>query len=227
MRKAAQKGLQLRAPAGAHEGDHALMGSGSGQLGELLARFLANADSGLAALGDEMSEAFVVALAGNQYVVKTAAAGLECLLDGMQAVENFHMDSVDGGRLLGGPQAAYWSAMSDTTRKTFRAVLEATGTSLHWVIARVPVDLKKAWPAWKTRRVFGEINGFAFRTSLFPASQGKGHVLLVNKQMQAGPRRLQVQRCIYGRAGHGEAGNRLASGIGRCAEGRSPAAAMV
>ena len=76
--------------------------------------------------------------------------------------------------------------MTDTTRKTFRAVLEATGTSLHWVIARVPVDLKKAWPSWKSRRVFGEINGFAFRTSLFPASQGKGHVLLVNKQMQAG-----------------------------------------
>ena len=86
----------------------------------------------------------------------------------------------------GRPQAAYWSAMSDTTRKTFRAVLEATGTSLHWVIARVPVDLKKAWPSWKSRRVHGEINGFAFRTSLFPASQGKGHVLLVNKQMQAG-----------------------------------------
>jgi uncharacterized protein YdeI (YjbR/CyaY-like superfamily) len=54
------------------------------------------------------------------------------------------------------------------------------------VIARIPVDLKKAWPAWRTRRVLGEINGFAFRTSLFPGPQGKGHVLLVNKQMQAG-----------------------------------------
>ena len=32
----------------------------------------------------------------------------------------------------------------------------------------------------------GEINGFAFRTSLFPAAGGKKHVLLVNKKMQAG-----------------------------------------
>ena len=34
-------------------------------------------------------------------------------------------------------------------------------------------------------RVRGEINGFAFRTSLFPTGKG-GHTLLVNKQMQAG-----------------------------------------
>jgi uncharacterized protein YdeI (YjbR/CyaY-like superfamily) len=72
--------------------------------------------------------------------------------------------------------------------KSFRAVLEPTGTSLHWVIVRIPGDLKKAWPDWHSRRVLGEINGFAFRTSLLPASGGKGHVLLVNKKMQAGAR---------------------------------------
>jgi hypothetical protein len=72
--------------------------------------------------------------------------------------------------------------------KTFRAILESTGTRLRWVIARVPVDLKEAWPAWRSRRVRGEINGHAFRTSLFPGAQGKGHVLLVNKQMRAGAR---------------------------------------
>lgn len=41
---------------------------------------------------------------------------------------------------------------------------------------------------WGTRgqvRVKGEINGFAFRTSLFPA-RGGGHILLVNKSMQKG-----------------------------------------
>lgn len=70
--------------------------------------------------------------------------------------------------------------------KTFRANLEATGTSLHWVIARVPVDLRKAWPTWKSRRVFGEINGFAFKTALLPAQRGEGFTLLVNKKMQAG-----------------------------------------
>lgn len=76
--------------------------------------------------------------------------------------------------------------MSPNRSKTFRTVLEAAGTSLHWVIARIPVDLKKAWPDWGGRRVRGEINGFAFRTSLLPASGGNGHTLLVNKRMQVG-----------------------------------------
>lgn len=68
--------------------------------------------------------------------------------------------------------------------KTFRAKLEATGTSPRWVVARIPVDLKKAWPEWKTRRVRGEINGFAFATTLFPSPRGL--TLVVNKKMQAG-----------------------------------------
>ena len=76
--------------------------------------------------------------------------------------------------------------MSKDSSKSFKVVLEATGTSLHWVIARVPVDLKKAWPEWRTRRVLGQINGYAFRTSLFPGPKGVGHTLLVNKRMQAG-----------------------------------------
>ena len=53
--------------------------------------------------------------------------------------------------------------MGSLSPKSFSAVLETTGTNLHWVIARVPVDLKKAWPGWGGRRVRGEINGFAFR----------------------------------------------------------------
>jgi uncharacterized protein YdeI (YjbR/CyaY-like superfamily) len=69
--------------------------------------------------------------------------------------------------------------------KSFRAPLEATGTSLRWVIARVPIDLKKAWPMWKSRRVLGEINGIAFKTALIPGTKGQGHVLIVNKKMQA------------------------------------------
>lgn len=77
--------------------------------------------------------------------------------------------------------------MAEYKAKTFRAKLEAVGTSLHWVVARIPVDLKKAWPAWKTRRVRGEINGFAFATTLFPGPKGVGGLtLIVNKKMQAG-----------------------------------------
>lgn len=76
--------------------------------------------------------------------------------------------------------------MSSSPSKSFRAVLESAGKPLYWVIVRVPLDLKKQWPEWRNRRVRGEINGFAFRTSLFPGSQGKGFTLLVNKRMQAG-----------------------------------------
>ena len=78
--------------------------------------------------------------------------------------------------------------MNTESFKTFRAPLEATGTSLRWVLVRIPVDLKKAWPRWKSRRVFGEINGYAFRTALIPGTKGQGFVLIVNKKMQAGAR---------------------------------------
>jgi uncharacterized protein YdeI (YjbR/CyaY-like superfamily) len=72
--------------------------------------------------------------------------------------------------------------------KTFRAILEPTGNALRWVIARVPFDPAEAWPIRNGRRVRGEINGFAFRTSLFPESGGKKYVILVNKKMQSGAR---------------------------------------
>jgi uncharacterized protein YdeI (YjbR/CyaY-like superfamily) len=78
------------------------------------------------------------------------------------------------------------SALDPKLTKTFRVRLEATGTSLHWVVARVPLDLRKAWPMWKSRRVFGKINGFQFKTALLPGRQGEGFTLLVNKKMQAG-----------------------------------------
>ncbi len=86
--------------------------------------------------------------------------------------------------------------MNPELSKSFRAPLEATGTSLRWVIARVPVDLKKAWPMWKSRRVFGEINGFPFKTALTPGTKGKGHVLIVNKKMQAGARVRAGERAL-------------------------------
>ena len=41
---------------------------------------------------------------------------------------------------------------------------------------------------WKSRRVFGEINGFAFKTALIPGSKGQGFTLIVNRKMQAGAR---------------------------------------
>jgi uncharacterized protein YdeI (YjbR/CyaY-like superfamily) len=76
--------------------------------------------------------------------------------------------------------------MTETAAKSFTALLEPDGTELRWVIARVPFEIASAWPVRNGRRVRGEIEGFAFRTSLFPDPRGKGQVLLVNKKMQAG-----------------------------------------
>jgi uncharacterized protein YdeI (YjbR/CyaY-like superfamily) len=70
--------------------------------------------------------------------------------------------------------------------KTFRAMLEPLESELRWVIARIPFDVAKAWPERRGMRVRGEINGFTFRTSLFPHPHGECRMLLVNKRMQAG-----------------------------------------
>src|SRR6202047_5256450 len=69
--------------------------------------------------------------------------------------------------------------------KTFRAALERIQSRLGWTIIRIPFDVGKVWETRRQLRVRGEINGFAFRTSLFPA-RGGGHILLVNKRMQKG-----------------------------------------
>jgi hypothetical protein len=77
-----------------------------------------------------------------------------------------------------------------TTVKSFQAMLERGAGRLNWVIARIPFDVAKVWGTRGQLKVTGEINGFTFRTSLFPDGKG-GHALLVNKRMQkaagAGP----------------------------------------
>lgn len=75
--------------------------------------------------------------------------------------------------------------MAASPKKSFTALLERDGTALRWVVARVPFDVKKVWPE-SGRRVRGEIEGFAFRTTLFPHPRGSGLILLINKKMQAG-----------------------------------------
>jgi len=74
--------------------------------------------------------------------------------------------------------------MEDSAKK-FRAVLEKGDRALGWTIARVPFDPTAAWKQRVRLRVRGEVNGFAFRTSLFPDARG-GFYLLVNRAMQAG-----------------------------------------
>jgi uncharacterized protein YdeI (YjbR/CyaY-like superfamily) len=75
--------------------------------------------------------------------------------------------------------------MMKPASKTFKATLERIDSPLKWVMVRVPFDAGKAWGKRGQVKVRGDINGFAFRTSLFPDGNG-GHRLLVNKQMQRG-----------------------------------------
>ncbi|HYL63573.1 MAG TPA: YdeI/OmpD-associated family protein [Candidatus Methylomirabilis sp.] len=81
-----------------------------------------------------------------------------------------------GAKLRGG---------SKRVSKTFRATLERMRGNLGWTIVWIPFSVHKTWGARGNFRIKGEINGFAFRTSLFPTRKGI-HFLLVNKRMQRG-----------------------------------------
>jgi uncharacterized protein YdeI (YjbR/CyaY-like superfamily) len=74
--------------------------------------------------------------------------------------------------------------------KSFDARLERLRSRLNWIIVRIPFDAAKAWGLRGQIKVKGEINGFAFRTSLFPTREG-WHFLLVNKRMQNGARAVE------------------------------------
>jgi len=69
--------------------------------------------------------------------------------------------------------------------KRFEASLERMRSRLNWIIIRIPFDAAKLWGSRGQIKVKGEINGFPFRTSLFPTREGQ-HFLLVNKRMQKG-----------------------------------------
>lgn len=83
--------------------------------------------------------------------------------------------------------ASAMARSAKSTAKTFHATLERSGDKLNWVIVRVPLDVQKVWGKRGQLKIKGEINGFAFRTSLFPDGKGN-HILMVNKKMQKGGR---------------------------------------
>src|ERR1700680_5126212 len=74
--------------------------------------------------------------------------------------------------------------------KRFDARLERLRSRLNWIIVRIPFDAVQAWGLRGKIRVKGEINGFAFRTSLFPTREG-WHFLLINKRMQKGAQAVE------------------------------------
>jgi uncharacterized protein YdeI (YjbR/CyaY-like superfamily) len=81
-------------------------------------------------------------------------------------------------------------AKSTPAAKRFDARLERLRSRLNWIIVRIPFDAAKAWGLRGQIKVKGEINGFAFRTSLFPTREG-WQFLLINKRMQNGARAVK------------------------------------
>ena len=69
--------------------------------------------------------------------------------------------------------------------KSFKAILERIPSKLGWIIIRIPFDVSKVWETRAKVRVKGEINGFAFRSSVFPTSKGY-HCMLIKRSMQTG-----------------------------------------
>jgi uncharacterized protein YdeI (YjbR/CyaY-like superfamily) len=74
--------------------------------------------------------------------------------------------------------------------KRFEARLERLRSGLNWIAIRVPFDAAKIWGTRGQIKVKGEINGFGYRTSLFPTREG-WHFLLVNKKMQKEARAVE------------------------------------
>ena len=81
--------------------------------------------------------------------------------------------------------------------QTFEALLEKHA-GLGWTIARVPFDPAAVWPERIRQRVAGTVNGFAFRTSLFPVTGETGcYFLLVNRAMLKGGKAVEGQRAAF------------------------------
>jgi Domain of unknown function (DUF1905)/Bacteriocin-protection, YdeI or OmpD-Associated len=77
--------------------------------------------------------------------------------------------------------------MAVNRAKRFQAVLEKGDRALGWTIARVPFVPAEVWRDMVWLRVKGEMNGFGFRTSLFPDPANPGRFfLLVSRAMQQG-----------------------------------------
>lgn len=81
------------------------------------------------------------------------------------------------------PKAA--KTATESKVQNFEGRLERLRSRLQWVVVYIGFDAVAVWGLRGQIKVKGEINGFSFRTSLFPTREGR-HFLLVNKKMQKG-----------------------------------------
>ncbi len=72
-------------------------------------------------------------------------------------------------------------------QQVFTTRLEPVEKGSAWVLLHVPFDVQRVFDTRGRVSVRGTINGFEFRSSIFPGMRGESrHHLMVNKAMQAG-----------------------------------------
>lgn len=75
--------------------------------------------------------------------------------------------------------------MPGMARKEFKARLEGVGPGGAWTALKVPFSVERTWGTRARLAVRGAVNGFPFRSSIFPTGDGT-HLLMVNKAVQSG-----------------------------------------
>jgi uncharacterized protein YdeI (YjbR/CyaY-like superfamily) len=75
--------------------------------------------------------------------------------------------------------------MQKKFKGTIQKLSDPGSANLGWRIVDIPFDVKKAFGKGGTVPVTGTVNGFGFRTSVFPRKSGP-HFLPINKAMQRG-----------------------------------------
>ncbi|MFP5260341.1 MAG: YdeI/OmpD-associated family protein [Blastocatellia bacterium] len=76
------------------------------------------------------------------------------------------------------------------SRQKFKGKLRPMGPGGAWTNLKVPIDIESVYGSRARLSVRGTINGFEFRTSIFPDGNGGFH-LMVNKAMQEGAKAKQ------------------------------------
>jgi hypothetical protein len=76
-------------------------------------------------------------------------------------------------------------ALKMDAKKKFKTKIVSIGPSGAWSELQVQFDVEKEWGSRARVSVKGTINGFAFRSSIFPDGEG-GHTMMVNKAMKEG-----------------------------------------
>src|SRR5262249_20616792 len=111
---------------------------------------------------------------------------IEMLLEGLYARETRRASlaiPLQSAKRL--PSAEVSMPPTKSAARSFTAPLQRMSSSFGWTTVRIPFNAAKLWAKRGHIRVRGTINGFEFRSNLFPDGQGN-HYMTVNKKVQCG-----------------------------------------